>query len=111
MSTLHYVRHEKITLKGHPEFNESWLRDRIVEDVSILSLGGNLGIVGIEKKQFKGGRLDLLLKDEEEELLYEVELTLGKTDESHIVRTIEYWDNESRRYPNFDHCAVLVAEE
>jgi len=111
MSTLQYVRHEKISLKGHPEFSEAWLRDRIVEDVSILGLDGKLKVVGIEKAQFQGGRLDLLLKDEDEDLLYEVELMLGKTDESHIIRTVEYWDSESKRFRDFDHCAVVVAEE
>src|SRR3989442_11609419 len=30
---------------------------------------------------------------------------------SHIIRTIEYWDNERRRYPAYEHIAVLVAEQ
>ena len=29
----------------------------------------------------------------------------------HIVRTIEYWDIERKRYPQYDHCAVIVAED
>ena len=36
---------------------------------------------------------------------------LGATDESHIIRTIEYWDLERRRYPQYEHVAVLVAED
>ena len=32
-------------------------------------------------------------------------------DESHIIRTIEYWDIERRRYPQYDHIAVIVAED
>jgi hypothetical protein len=36
---------------------------------------------------------------------------LGATDPSHIVRCIEYWDIERRRYPAYDHVAVIVAEE
>jgi len=36
---------------------------------------------------------------------------LGPTDPSHIIRTIEYWDIERRRYPAYDHIAVLVAEQ
>jgi hypothetical protein len=32
---------------------------------------------------------------------------LGATDESHIIRCIEYWDIERRRYPAYEHCAVL----
>lgn len=35
---------------------------------------------------------------------------MGATDETHIIRTIEYWDIERKRYPQYDHCAVLVAE-
>jgi hypothetical protein len=42
---------------------------------------------------------------------YEVEIQLGSTDPSHIIRTIEYWDIERKRYPQYDHCAVLVAED
>jgi hypothetical protein len=35
----------------------------------------------------------------------------GPTDEGHIIRTIEYWDIERKRYPQYEHCAVLVAED
>jgi hypothetical protein len=44
------------------------------------------------------GRLDLLLEDEDQERRYEVEIQLGPTDEAHIIRTIEYWDIEWKRY-------------
>jgi len=95
---------------GHNEF---WLRDVIYEDPSILAsiLGlGELQAVMKEKTQSAGGRLDLLLKNPADDSMYEVELQLGATDESHIIRTIEYWDNEKRRWPNRSHTAVLVAE-
>jgi len=36
---------------------------------------------------------------------------LGEVDPSHIIRTLEYWDIERKRYPLFDHRAVLVAEK
>ena len=36
---------------------------------------------------------------------------LGSLDESHIIRTIEYWDIERQRYPTYEHRAVIVAEE
>jgi len=55
--------------------------------------------------------LDLLFQDPESNLRYEVEIQLGKTDESHIFRTIEYWDLERKRYPQYDHVAVLIAED
>ncbi len=92
---------------GHDEY---WLRNEIYEDPSILGLG-DLQAVMKEKTQSQGGRLDLLLKNPIDDSMYEVELQLGATDESHIIRTIEYWDNEKRRWPNRSHTAVLVAEE
>jgi hypothetical protein len=52
-----------------------------------------------------------LLQDPETKGRYEVELQLGETDEAHIIRTIEYWDIERKRYPQYDHCAVLIAED
>ena len=91
---------------GHDEY---WLRDRIFEDPAILGLG-DLQAVMREKTQSQGGRLDLLLKKPEDDAMFEVELQLGATDESHIIRTIEYWDNEKRRWPKRSHTAVLVAE-
>ena len=64
-----------------------------------------------EREQPRAGRLDLLLQDRDTKRRYEVELQLGSTDESHIIRTIEYWDIEKKRYPQYDHCAVLIAED
>jgi predicted transport protein len=64
-----------------------------------------------ERIQPRAGRLDLLLQDPETKRRYEVELQLGSTDETHIIRTIEYWDIERKRYPQYDHCAVLIAED
>lgn len=61
--------------------------------------------------QPKAGRLDLLLQDKESKRRYEVEVQLGATDETHIIRTLEYWDIERKRYPQYEHTAVLVAEE
>jgi predicted transport protein len=40
-----------------------------------------------------------------------VEIQLGSTDEAHIIRTIEYWDLEKKRYPQYDHTAVIIAED
>ena len=54
---------------------------------------------------------DLLLQDADSNRRYEVEVQLGATDESHIIRTIEYWDIERRRYPQYEHTAVIVAED
>ena len=54
--------------------------------------------------------MDILLKDPADDSMYEVEVMLGETDETHIIRTIEYWDGERRRWPKRQHYAVLVAE-
>ncbi len=99
-----------ISLRGHPDFSEKWLEDQIVENPSILKLG-EVEVRARQRIQPRAGRLDLLLEDTESRKRYEVELQLGKTDESHIIRTIEYWDIERKRYPQYEHCAVLVAED
>ncbi len=88
---------------------EDWLQDQIEADPSILGLG-DLEVVRREKTQSSGGRLDFLLQDSSDDSMYEVEVMLGETDASHIVRTIEYWDLERRRWPKRSHTAVLVAE-
>lgn len=89
--------------------DEYWLQEMIYKDPTILGLG-DLDPVSREKSQSSGGRLDILLKDREDNSMYEVEIMLGETDPSHIIRSIEYWDNEKRKYPQRQHFCVLVAE-
>jgi predicted transport protein len=108
--TLKYAKPERVWLKAHPELDERWLQDRIGEDPALLGLG-DLVLKDRERPQPRAGRLDLLLQDGEANKRYEVEVQLGRTDESHIIRTIEYWDIERRRYPQYDHTAVIVAED
>jgi hypothetical protein len=107
---MKFVRPERIWLKQHAELNERWVQDRIADDPAILGLG-DLVLKDRERRQPNAGRLDLLLQDRDTDRRYELELQLGRTDESHIIRTIEYWDIERRRYPQYDHCAVIVAED
>lgn len=109
MKKLEFAIPEKISLKNHPDFNEVWLQDRIAQNPQILGFG-EVELIDRERK-LKTGRLDLLLADFEANSRYEVEIQLGATDESHVIRCIEYWDIERRRYPQYDHCAVLVAED
>ncbi len=90
--------------------DEYWLQDIIFNNPEKLGLG-NLIPVNKEKIQSSGGRLDILLKDPNDNSMYEIEVMLGETDPSHIIRTIEYWDNEKRRYPQRQHFAVLIAEK
>ena len=107
---IEFVKPEVVSLKEHPEINEKWLQDRIEEDPSILGLG-DLTVYQRERKQSSGGRIDLLLVDTETQTMYETEVMLGTLDESHIIRTIEYWDIERRRFLSKDHVAVIIAEE
>jgi hypothetical protein len=105
-----YVKHQKIDMKNHQELNEKWVQDIIAEEPSIIGLG-NLILKDKERIHPHAGRLDLLLQDENATRRYEVEIQLGKTDESHIIRTIEYWDIERKRFPQYEHCAVIIAED
>src|SRR5215831_15010833 len=98
---------QKVKLNDY--FDEVWLQRQIEEDPTILGLG-ELVVLRRERRQSSGGRLDFLLHDPDTETLYELEIMLGATDESHIIRTIEYWDLESRKNPSKEHRAVIVAE-
>jgi hypothetical protein len=107
---MDYAKFEKISIKSHPKLNEKWVQDRIAEEPRILGLG-DIILKDRERLQPRAGRLDLLFQDAESNRRYEVEIQLGSTDESHIIRTVEYWDIERKRYPQYDHTAVIVAEE
>lgn len=109
--SLTYGKFQPISLKDSSQFDERWLKDRIAEDPALLGLG-DLVLKDVERQQPQRGRLDLLFQDAEElPTRYEVEVQLGKTDEAHIIRTIEYWDIERGRYPQYSHKAVLIAED
>lgn len=97
-----------ISIRDHG-LDEYWLQDYICQNPSCLGLG-DIELVSREKKQSSGGRLDILMKGSDEEL-YEIEVMLGETDETHIIRTIEYWDIEKKKRPKRQHTAVLVAEK
>lgn len=107
---MNFRKLEKISLKNHPDFTEKWLQNKLSEDPSMLGLG-ELIVRGYERKQPRAGRIDLLLQEVDSDRRYEVELQLGKSDESHIIRTIEYWDLERKRYPQYDHTAIIIAED
>ena len=97
-------------MRDHSTLTERWLQDRINDDPSLLDLG-DLRVLAREKPLRGGRRLDLLLVDENTATRFEVEIQLGPTDESQIVRALESWDLERRRYPSCNHVAVIVAEE
>ena len=104
------INMERISLKNNSLIKEDMIQEFIFNDPTILGLG-DVTPIQREKIQPAGGRLDMLLASDDKGTRYEVEIQLGATDPSHIIRTIEYWDTEKRRYPQYDHCAVIVAEE
>jgi predicted transport protein len=97
-------------MKSNPSLSEKWVQALIAENPGLLGLG-DVDVKDVERRQPHAGRLDMLLSDPETSTRYEVELQLGATDESHIIRTIEYWDSERRRYPQYEHVAVIIAED
>ncbi len=103
--TLHDIKTISIREAGH---DEKWLETHILDNTSSLGLG-DLDVVA-NQRPAGGGILDILLRDTDSNTMYEVEVQLGSTDPSHIMRTIEYWSNEKRKWPNRQHYAVLVAE-
>jgi hypothetical protein len=107
---VEFRKSKPVSLKAHAVYNEKWLQGLIAEDTGVLGLG-DLVVKDVERRHPRAGRLDLLLSDPETLTRYEVEIQLGATDEAHIIRTIEYWDIEKTRYPQYDHVAVLVAED
>ncbi len=89
--------------------DEAWLQEQIWDNPSCLGLGDLEGVTK-ERAVSSGGRLDILLKNPADDSMYEVEVMLGETDPSHIIRTIEYWDLIKRKWPQRQHFAVLIAE-
>jgi len=106
---MKHTKLKTVSLKGHPQITEKWLQDVISDDPSIIGIG-DVVVKDKERNQAGAGRLDLLLQDADGHGRYEVEIQLGATDESHIIRTIEYWDIERRKYPQYDHTAIIIAE-
>ena len=93
---MKYEKLAKIWMREHPQLSERWVQGRIAKDPSILGLGDVI-LKDKERIQPRAGRLDLLLQEVEGNRRYEVEIQLGKTDESHIIRTVEHWDIERKR--------------
>jgi hypothetical protein len=105
-----YIKSKRLWLAEHPGFNERWVQQQIESDPALLGLG-EIELRSSERRQLRAGRLDMLLQDSSAALRYVVELQLGSVDESHIIRTLEYWDIERKKYPSYEHIAVLVAED
>jgi len=105
-----YIKSKRLWLSEHPGFNEKWVQEQIQADPAMLGLG-DVELRSSERRQNRAGRLDMLLHDSVSGQRYVVELQLGATDESHIIRTLEYWDIEQKKYVNYKHVAVIIAED
>ena len=107
---MEHIELAKIQMTKETRLNERWVQNLLADNPALLGLG-DLYVRDTERQQPHAGRLDMLLIDPDSLTRYEVELQLGATDETHIIRTLEYWDIERRRYPQYEHIAVIVAEE
>jgi len=90
-------------------FDEYWLQDQIVVNPASLQLTDS-EVISRERQRASGKRLDVFLKDLEDDSMCEVEVMLGDTDLSHIIRTIDYRDNEKCKWPRRQHHPVLNAD-
>jgi hypothetical protein len=78
-----FIRPERIWLHNSgAELSEKWVQEQIAADPKMLSLG-NIILKDKERMQPRAGRIDLLFQDADTNRQFEVELQLGKTDESH----------------------------
>lgn len=93
----------------HFGLTERQLHEHIHANPEVLGIP-DVEVCGSEVIQSGGGRLDLLLQSKSYYERYAVEIQRGEPDESHIVRMLEYWDLEQRRSKDYDHYAVIVAE-
>ena len=54
-----------------------------------------------ERIQPPAGRLDLPLQDPDASKVYKVKVQLGAAHQTHIIRPVEYWDIDRKRYPRY----------
>jgi hypothetical protein len=105
-----YEKLARLSIGDHPELSERWVQERIAEDPSILGLG-DVTVIDGDRIQETTGFRGILLQAAGGNRRFVVAIQLGKTDESHLIRAIEFWDSERKRSPEYEHTAVLVAEE
>ncbi len=108
MTKLNSIEKKRILLKDATDVNEPMIQEFIFSNPYVLWLW-ELTPLTRELQQPSWGRLDIYMWNDSWQR-YEIEIQLWDTDPSHIIRTIEYRDNERKRYPNYDHCAVIIAE-
>ncbi|QED23453.1 hypothetical protein [Candidatus Deianiraea vastatrix] len=98
------------------------LKDKKISEINVQDIIKNdpsvLGFGKLVSKDFERitdfGRIDLILADntdEDIEIRYIVEIQLGEMDTSHIIRAIEYWEDQRRKFPSIIHFPVIIAEK
>src|SRR4051812_48565824 len=107
-TSSNFIRADRLRLTSHPTLNESWLRERIVDDPSVLGLG-ELRLA--DEGRLRDGRLELLLRDPATGRRFTLLVRVGPAEEADLVRVLEQWAVESARYPEHPHFAVVIAEE
>jgi hypothetical protein len=90
--------------------DEYWLQDMIYENPSILGLGDYLTTCKRENREMPDGRFHISLNDFIIDIRYEMNVMLGEIDASHIITSLEYWDNEEWKRHRMCNLAALVAE-
>ncbi|NBU99618.1 MAG: hypothetical protein EBS19_15650, partial [Spirochaetia bacterium] len=100
---------EKISLENMGEYDETWLKLRIIENPKILGLG-KLNLLSREKIIKDVGIIDLIMESSDGKNIFVIEAMVGEIDESHIIRSILYWINESREVRMKNFYPILIAE-
>ena len=100
---------EVISLKDHTDLDEKWLKKQIIKNPKLLNLG-SLEFEDEEKYSSYSGRTDLVMTSTDNKNLYVIEMMVGELDESHIIRTILYWQTERNKISNKKIYPILIAE-
>jgi hypothetical protein len=89
--------------------NEKMVERFILRNPSSLGLGELT--VYENQKDLGGGIVDIIADSKIGNTRYVIELQLGELNPDHIIRLIEYWNNERRENPDKKYRAVLIAEK
>src|SRR5687768_16290875 len=87
-SIASFVKARRLHLTSDPLLDDAWLRERIVEDPSLLGLG-DLRVV--DEGCVRDGRLELVLRDPKTQVRFTLLVRAGVADESDLVRALEHW--------------------
>ncbi len=107
---LKYVASEQVSLRSHG--TEAWLEQELRAKPGMLGFGP-VKVMSFQRSHKNAGRLDLVLEDAENRIVYVGEIMLGTLDASHIVRSLDYWLREKTRQDrqDWEFVAFLVAED